>query len=191
MTFSCFGSVTQVYITASFRPISPCQPGSALAGPLFSNLWNPYLTFPGGVHYLYGCLYTGMGRPYGGFPDFSYLDPFRPQAPYQLFGTQTGNNDQIIIAVDNTTVVSYINKQGGTPLRLVVDIFLWLQTQDIVLRARHIPGCLNVIADHLSQPNQLIMTEWSLHPENLTQIFGNSKQQTSLPQSTTSIFSRR
>ena len=44
---------------------------------------------------------------------------------------------------DNTTVVAYINKQGGTPshikLRLVVDLFLWLQ--DIPIRARHIPGC--------------------------------------------------
>ena len=39
-------------------------------------------------------------------------------------------------------------------LRLVVDLFLWLQTQDIAIRARHILGCLNVIAIHLSRPNQ-------------------------------------
>ena len=36
---------------------------------------------------------------------------------------------------------------------------------DITVRARHIPGCLNVIADRLSRPNQPIMTEWSLHPK--------------------------
>ena len=51
---------------------------------------------------------------------------------------------QVMIATDNTTVVSYINKQGGshsnTLLRLVVDLFLWLQTQDTAIRARHIPG---------------------------------------------------
>ena len=80
-----------------------------------------------------------------------------------------------MIAADNTTLVAYINKQGGTHshllLRLVVDLFLWLQTQDITLRARHIPGCLNVIADHLSRPNQPIMTEWSLHPEVMNLIF--------------------
>ena len=29
---------------------------------------------------------------------------------------------------------------------------MWLQAQDIVLRARYIPGCLNVIVDHLSRP---------------------------------------
>ena len=61
---------------------------------------------------------------------------------------------QVIIATDNTTVVSYINKQGGTHspslLLLVVHLSLYLQSQDIVLRARHIPGCLNMIADHLS-----------------------------------------
>ena len=76
--------------------------------------------------------------------------------------------------MDNTTVVSYINKQGGTlshpMLRLVVDLFL--QSQDIIHRARHIPCCLNMIAEHLSRPNQPIMTEWSLHPKIMAQIFG-------------------
>ena len=50
--------------------------------------------------------------------------------------------------------------------------FIWLQAQNIVVRARHIPGCLNVIADHLSRPNQPISTEWSLHPEIVSRIFG-------------------
>ena len=48
----------------------------------------------------------------------------------------------VMISTDNTTVVAYINKQGGTHshtlLWLVVDLFLWLQIQAI--RARHIPG---------------------------------------------------
>ena len=73
---------------------------------------------------------------------------------------------QVMIATDNSTVVSYINKQGGT-----VDLFLWLEAQNIIVRARHIPGCLNVIADHLSRPNQPISTEWSLHPEIVERIF--------------------
>ena len=30
-----------------------------------------------------------------------------------------------------------------------MDLFLWLQTQDIAIWARHIPGCPNVIADHI------------------------------------------
>ena len=80
-----------------------------------------------------------------------------------------------MIATDNSTVVSYINKQGGTHsptlLRLTVELLLWLEAQNIIVRARHIPGCLNVIADHLSCPNQPIATEWSLHPEIVRHIF--------------------
>ena len=82
---------------------------------------------------------------------------------------------QVSIAMDNTTVVSYINKQGGTHslslLRLVVDLFTWIQAQNIVLRARHIPGCFNMISDHPYRPNQPITTEWSLHSEVVTRIF--------------------
>ena len=35
----------------------------------------------------------------------------------------------------------------------------------ILLRARHIQGCLNVIADSLSRRDKVIQTEWSLHPK--------------------------
>ena len=73
------------------------------------------------------------------------------------------------------TVVWYINKQGGTRsptlLRLTVELLLSLESQNIIFRARHIPGCLNV-RDHLSRPNQPISTEWSLHPEIVKPIFG-------------------
>ena len=69
---------------------------------------------------------------------------------------------QVMIVTDNSTVVSYINKQGGTHsptlLHLTVELFLWLEAQNIIVRARHIPGCLKVIADHLSLPNQPIST---------------------------------
>ena len=59
---------------------------------------------------------------------------------------------QVMIATDNSTVVSYINKQGGTHsptlLLLTVELLLWFEAQNTIVRARHIPGCLNVIADH-------------------------------------------
>ena len=84
------------------------------------------------------------------------LDPFRMQAPHQ--GSNIGPPSQghhVLIATDNTTVVAYINKQGGTHshllLRLVVCLFLWLQTQDITLRARDIPGFATVCNMHLPQ----------------------------------------
>ena len=64
--------------------------------------------------------------------------------------------DQIVlVATDNTTVVSYINKQGGMKsgslCALLWRLLSWCHPRGIVLRARHIPGHLNVIADKLSQ----------------------------------------
>ena len=67
--------------------------------------------------------------------------------------------------------VHHFHRRLDPGLDLVVDLFLWLQTQDITLRARHILGCRNVIADRLSRTNQPIMTEWSLHPEVMNLIF--------------------
>ena len=175
-----------VYATTSIRPLGPRQPTSAMAGPIFYYLRNPDPHFSGGPHDFYGRLQSGLGRSHGGFQDFGYLDPYRLKTPHQLSGVQSGylalqhwapllQGRQVMITTDNSTVVSYINKQGGTRsptlLRLTVDLFLWLESQNILVRARHIPGCLNVIADHLSRPNQPIPTEWSLHPEIVRRIF--------------------
>ena len=75
----------------------------------------------------------------------------------------------VLIATDNTTVVSYINKEGGMRLgslcALLWRLLSWCHLRMIVLRARHIPGRLNVIADKLSRHNQVIQTEWSLSPQ--------------------------
>ena len=90
----------------------------------------------------------------------------------------------------STSMLFAFNKQGGTHshtlLRLVVDLFLRLQ---IAIRTRHISGCLNMIADRISRPNQPT-TEWSLHPEKVNRISGHGElqQKTCLPQSPTCIF---
>ena len=44
-------------------------------------------------------------------------------------------------------------------------ILSWCTRNQVTLRAHHIPGQLNVIADSLSRLGQTIQTEWSLHPE--------------------------
>ena len=46
----------------------------------------------------------------------------------------------------------------------------WCHHYHITLKARHIPGCLNVMADLLSWSNQVQSTEWSLHPQVFKQI---------------------
>ena len=90
-SFSLIRSDRPVYATASIRSTGPCQPSTALAGPTFSYLRNPYPHISGGIHDFYGRLHAHVGRSHGGFPDFGYLDPYRPQAPYQLSGSQGGS----------------------------------------------------------------------------------------------------
>ena len=46
----------------------------------------------------------------------------------------------------------------------------WCHHYHITLKARYIPGCLNVMADLLSRSNQVQSTEWSLHPQVFKQI---------------------
>ena len=66
----------------------------------------------------------------------------------------------VLVATDNTTVVSYINKQGGmrsdSLCAVLWRLLSWCHHRGITLRARHIPGRLNVIADKLSRHNQVI-----------------------------------
>ena len=69
---------------------------------------------------------------------------------------------------DNTTVVAYVNKQGGTissSLYLLTrQVLMWAESQKVTIIARYIPGSKNVVADQLSRRGQVIGTEWSLHP---------------------------
>ena len=92
--------------------------------------------------------------------------------PSRLQGPVPESNS--VVATDNSTVVAYINKQGGTHsaemCALLWKIMTWCHHYHITLKARHIPGCLNVMADLLSRSNQVQSTEWSLHPQVFKQI---------------------
>ena len=71
----------------------------------------------------------------------------------------------LLIATDNTTVVAYLQNQGGThsfSLYLICrEIMLLCQT---VLTVRHVPSNHNLIADALSRFRVPVNTEWELHP---------------------------
>lgn len=83
-------------------------------------------------------------------------------------------NKTVLIRCDNTTVVQYINKQGGTKSpRLCYqtwDLWNWAISQNIKLKAAHIAGKLNVLADHLSRV-KIRQTEWMLNKEIVQTIF--------------------
>ena len=84
------------------------------------------------------------------------------------------SNNTVLVATDNTTVVAYINKEGGMKsgslCALLWRILSWCTRKQVTLKAHHIPSRLNVIADKLSRLGQTIQTEWSLHPEVLKAI---------------------
>ena len=88
-------------------------------------------------------------------------------------------NQTVLVATDNSTVVAYINKQGGAHpaemCALLWKIMTWCHPYQITLKARHIPGCPNVMADLLSRLNQVQSTEWSLHvPSDLSKMVHSS-----------------
>ena len=74
----------------------------------------------------------------------------------------------IILKIDNTTAVAYINRMGGTTSptlsRLTKDLWLWCMERNILLQAQHLPGVLNSIADRESRIWS-DRSEWKLSPD--------------------------
>ncbi len=80
----------------------------------------------------------------------------------------------VLVRTDNTAAVSYINRLGGIRShrmsQLARHLLLWSHTQFKSLRAVHIPGQLNRVANALSR--QLTFPgEWRLHPETIRLIW--------------------
>ena len=104
-------------------------------------------------------------------------------------------NQTVLVATDNSTVVAYINKQGGTHLvkmcALLWKFMTWCHHYHITLKARHIPGCLNMMTDLLSRlkspVNRMVTASTGVHTD-LTQVVHSSCRSlchSSEPQSST------
>ncbi|MCG7867312.1 MAG: reverse transcriptase-like protein [Candidatus Thiodiazotropha taylori] len=85
------------------------------------------------------------------------------------------SNKCVMVASDNSSVVAYLKKQGGTHspslCTIVWDLLYWCKDRNISIRVRHIPGKLNVIADSLSRSNRVLPSEWNLNRDVANQIF--------------------
>jgi len=83
-------------------------------------------------------------------------------------------NQLILVKTDNSTVVSYINRQGGTHSPslcfLTWKLYMWLLDRNLSVRAVHLAGKANTLADALSR-GKCIPTEWSLRPQTVRDIF--------------------
>jgi hypothetical protein len=84
-------------------------------------------------------------------------------------------SSSVLLCTDNTTVVAYVNHQGGMKSEAMMTetwrILQWSVENNILVKARHIPGCLNVIADEESRDHQIAGSEWSLLPSVLEMIW--------------------
>ena len=101
-------------------------------------------------------------------------------------------NSTVLISTDNTTVVAYLNCQGGTHSPdLCMEVWktlIWCHQNQINLLIKHIPGKFNVLADLLSRITKPISTEWGLNQSVANAVFrmtqfrsvrNSSKSQTS------------
>lgn len=83
-------------------------------------------------------------------------------------------NHNVLIRSDNTTVVQYLNKQGGTrsPQLCLITWKIWnlaIENQ-MFLKAAHIAGRKNILPDQLSRVI-IRPTEWTMNDTVLHQIF--------------------
>ena len=78
---------------------------------------------------------------------------------------------------DNTSALSYsyFRKEGGTRssmLNSVAQAILRLcESNDVRLLPQFVPGRLNVLADSLSQGDQILGSEWTLHMDVCLELF--------------------
>lgn len=85
--------------------------------------------------------------------DITFLELFPIVAAILLWGHIIANK-KIFIQTDNQAVVSIINKQSAKSprvMRLIRLFVLYLLKYNISVKASHIPGCKNLIADCLSR----------------------------------------
>ncbi len=73
----------------------------------------------------------------------------------------------VLLAMNNTTVMAYVNQQGGTKsLDLMLEVrsvFRVVVDLDMILIAIYVAGRLNVLADSLSRRDQVLRNVWSLN----------------------------
>jgi len=85
----------------------------------------------------------------------------------------------LALHTDNTTVKAYLLKQGGTVSSalnvLTAEVWQEICKLNATLSVDHISGTLNVLADRLSRPGQVLQAEWELDQgtfDRLSRVWG-------------------
>ncbi len=96
----------------------------------------------------------------------------------------------VLIRTDNTTMVFYINHQGGTRSRSLLNLaqrlWKWADVHLLSLRAMYLPGHYNQIADSLSRANPTPW-DWQIHKEVIQSIWDTYAEVGSVPKNCTQV----
>ena len=83
------------------------------------------------------------------------------------------SNLNILLKMDSMSALTYINRRGGTISpklnRLAKDLWLWCMERNILLKAQHLRGIYNTIADNESRVMK-DRSDWKLNPVIFQQI---------------------
>ncbi len=86
----------------------------------------------------------------------------------------------VLVRSDSRSMVSFINPQGGLVSKrlctLANDLLVWAQNNLSSLKATHVPGKMNQVAEMLSK-NNVSSEEWMLHPlavQTIWEVFGRA-----------------
>ena len=78
----------------------------------------------------------------------------------------TRQNIHILLLLDNSSAIAYINHKGGMHSRVLSDLALeiweWCLTRGITIYAEHIPGVYNTVAD-AELRRSFEPSDWKLH----------------------------
>ena len=148
--------------------------GIPLATPHTITIWTDASMFGWGAH-MEDQQVSGVWNPQQSAQHINWLELKAVDLALHHFQHQIVGKS-VLLRCDNSTVVSYINKQGGTKsfqmCCLAWEVFQWSLQKGIVLKAAHIPGKRNILADHLSRGgSRAKTTEWSLCQEIVKIIF--------------------
>ena len=86
-------------------------------------------------------------------------------------------DSNVAIMCDNVSAIAYLRNQGGTRSQQMCHMAIdtctceWAEKRSMTLIPRHLPGHLNVLADHLSRRDQILKSEWSLNPAVAWHVF--------------------
>ena len=115
------------------------------------------------------CQEQRTGGPWSaqeGNMDINCLELLAATLAVQTF-TKDRTGLSVLLRIDNTTAVAYINNLGGTVsrelLNLAKDLWMWCLERNIHITAQHLPGVMNHIADAESRTMRDRL-DWKLNP---------------------------